>query len=388
MTSTRGEPPSLRTLAERFVLLGFVMAVLYLGSSVFLPIVSAGLLTLLVLPFVQFLERLGLPQFIASAAVLLGFVGTLVVVGFQLQGPASKWVDRAPSDLVELQQEIRSLRAPLESMAEAADEVEVMAQGDRSSRDQTVEVEPNSEESLSDRVVKVTWQSTTFFVLVTVLVFFMLLGRNRILAKAVMLSPDPDAWDRVVTTASDIRGRLSTFVATMTVINLGLGTAVGTVLWLLEYPNPVLWGTMVAILNFVPYLGSATGIIIVGVVGLLMFDGNARPLLAVSGYLVLTTIEGTLVSPGLLSDRLRLDPVATLVGLLVFGFVWGIPGVILSVPLLVCIKVISENYGRAATLAALIGRGHESVPRRVGSESGDGGRSRSEAEASTTSTGE
>jgi len=363
MPTTASQSPSIRTLVERFILLGFVMAVLHLGKPVLLPIVTAAMVTLLLIPVVRPLEAIGLPRGLAAGVVVVGFVGACALAGAQLRGPAEKWIERAPRDLAELRQEVQELRAPVDSMVAAADDV---AQGGEESGGDRVEVDANPDRSFSDQIARVTWQSLTFFVLVTALVFFMLMRREGLLAKTVMLAPDQNAWERVEQTATDIRRRLSMFIATMTVINVGLGTAVGAVLWVLEYENPILWGVMVAVLNFVPYLGSATGMLIVGVIGLLTFDGYATALIAVSGYLALTTLEGTVISPGLLSSRLRLDPVATLVGLVVFGFVWGLPGVILTVPLLVCVKVISQNYGRAATLAALVGRDHPSVPSRSG----------------------
>lgn len=357
--------PSVRTLVERFVLFGLAVAVLHFGKPVFLPIVSAGLVTLLLTPGVRLFQKTGMPDGLAAGTVVLLFVALLAVAGYYLRGPAAEWVDRAPEDLVELEREIGKLRAPVDSMVAAAGEVGEVAQGDREPGAEPVNVDRKGESSLADRVINVTWKSVSFFILVTVLVFFMLMGRGRLMAKVVMLTPDRDAWQRVEDTVTDIRKRLSTFILTMTVINAGLGTGVGVILWVLGYESPVLWGVMVAVLNFVPYLGSATGMIIVGTVGLLTFDGVRTALLAVSGYLVLTTIEGTIVSPGLLSSRLRLDPVATLGGLLVFGFVWGIPGVLLTVPILVVIKAVSENYGDAATFAALVGQGHESVPIRT-----------------------
>ncbi|MEK9501468.1 AI-2E family transporter [Gemmatimonadota bacterium DH-20] len=357
----------LRIGVERFVLAALLLATLRIGRPVLLPLVSAGIATLLLLPSVRLLERLHLPRALASATVLLALVAGVAFGVSQLQGPAAEWMQRAPEDLGELQVKLQELREPVETVVEAADQVEEMAEGGGEEAAE-VEVAPESGPSLSDRLLGMTWQTITFFVLLIVLVFFMLVGRERIVAKVVLLAPDSDAWGRVVSCASSIRVQLSTFVVTMTLINIGLGIGVGTALHLLGYPNPILWGTLVAVLNFVPYLGSATGILIVGVVGLLIFDTASPALGAMAIYLVLTSLEGTLISPALLSRRLSLDPVVTLVGILVMGFVWGVPGVLLTVPILVSVKVVAEHHEGGAMIAALIGEDHPAVPSRDGRE--------------------
>lgn len=361
--STALEQFPLRTLAERLILTALVLAILRIGRPVLLPLVSAGFLTLLVLPPVRLLEALRLPRALASAAVLLGLVAALALAAMQLQGPAAEWLERAPENLGELQTRLQELREPVESVVQAADQVEEMAQGGDEAGTE-VEVAADAGPSLSKMLLDVTWQTLTFFVLVVVLVFFMLLGRERLLAKTVLMAPDADAWGRVVSCATSIRSKLSTFVLTMTLINLGLGICVGIALWLLGYPNPILWGAMVAVFNFVPYLGSATGILIVGVVGLLIFESAGPALGGMGAYLLLTSIEGTLVSPALLSRQLSLDPVVTLVGILVMGFTWGVPGVLLTVPILVAVKVLAEHHDGGTSIAAVVGEGHPALPAR------------------------
>lgn len=352
----------IRTLAERFILAGLALATMRLGQPVLLPLVSAAILTLLVLPFVRFLESFRLPRAIAAGLVLSGLVAALVFAVLQLQSPAATWMERAPENLAELQVKLQELREPVEKVVQAADQMEELAQGGGEGVQQDVAVSNESEQSFSEMLIDVTWQTLTFLVLVVVLVFFMLVGRERMLAKTVMLVPDANARKRVLSAASQIRTRLSTFVVTMTLINLGLGAAVGTSLWLLGYSNPILWGVMVAVLNYVPYLGSATGIVIVGFVGLVTFDTLGPALGAMGAYLALTSIEGTMVSPALLSSRLSLDPVVTLVGILIMGFTWGVPGVLLTVPVLVCIKVLAEHHGAGTSIAAVVGEGHDAVP--------------------------
>ncbi len=350
------EQRPLRVLAERFILAALVLTIMRIGRPVLLPLVSAGILTLLALPFVRVLERFRFPRALAAGVVLAGFVGTLVALVLQLQEPAASWMERAPESLAEVQVKLQELREPMEKVIEAADQVGELADGGADSAPSPPQ-DSSSDPSFSSVVFDITWQTLTFLVLVTVLIFFMLVGRERLLAKTVMLVPESDAKARVLSAASEIRSRLSTFVVTTTLINLGLGACVGTVLWFLGYSNPILWGVMVAILNFVPYLGAAIGIAIVGVVGLITVDTGGTALWGMFAYLALTSLEGTVISPALLSTRLSLDPVVTLVGILVMGFTWGVPGILLTVPVLVCIKVLAEHHPALNPLAAAVGDG-------------------------------
>jgi predicted PurR-regulated permease PerM len=130
---------------------------------------------------------------------------------------------------------------------------------------------------------------------------------------------------------------------TITLINAGLGLAVGIAMSWLGMPNPVLWGVMTGCFNFIPYLGAVSSAIILTLVALLTFDGLDRALLVPSMFMGLTTLEGFFVTPMIVGHRLTLNPVAIFIWLTFWGWLWGVPGMLLAVPLLATLKIVCDH---------------------------------------------
>lgn len=336
-----------------------LLAVVHVAKPVLLPIVLAAVLTMLLLPLARGLEGLGLPRAVAAALLVAAFVagvGTLAVV---LREPVMEWMERAPTSLAGLRDELADLKGPVEQVARAADQVEEMtATGQETAG---TEVRVTDRQPLSEAVLGSTWRVMTLTGLTTILVLFFLVYRRVVLAKLVALMPDAESRRRALAAADSVHTRLGRFLVWKAVINAGLGVAVALSLWALGYSNPVLWGVMAAILNIVPYLGAVVGIGIITLVGLLTQDGLQPALMGAGAYALLTSLEGMLLTPAILGTRLSLDPISILVGVLVAGFVWGGAGVLLSVPLLVCTKVAAEYHPRGRVLALMLGRGDSAL---------------------------
>ena len=127
-------------------------------------------------------------------------------------------------------------------------------------------------------------------------------------------------------------------------------------LWLLGMPNPVLWGLMVAGLNFVPYLGPVVGVIVVALAALTTFESTAYAMLPPAVYFVINAIEGNLVTPAIMGRRLRMNPVAIFISLSLWGWIWGIPGALLATPLLLAFKTVCDHVVTLQPLGEFIGR--------------------------------
>jgi len=136
---------------------------------------------------------------------------------------------------------------------------------------------------------------------------------------------------------------VSFYLLTISLINAGLGIAIGTAMYLLGMPNAVLWGVMAALFNFVPYLGALVGAGVVGLVALLTVEQPLAALLPPLVYLTLTSIEGYLVTPAMLARRLTLNPIAVFLSLILWTWVWGIGGALLAVPLLATFKICCDH---------------------------------------------
>jgi predicted PurR-regulated permease PerM len=140
-----------------------------------------------------------------------------------------------------------------------------------------------------------------------------------------------------------VRVEVSRYYVSIALINVGLGVATGLLTALLGMPNPLLWGTVAAILNFIPYAGSATTLVLLSVVAFVSFDNIGHVAAVAGGYLALATIEGQVIQPLIVGRRLELNPVIVFLALWLGGWFWGIPGIVMAVPSLVALKVVAEH---------------------------------------------
>jgi predicted PurR-regulated permease PerM len=155
---------------------------------------------------------------------------------------------------------------------------------------------------------------------------------------------------------------MSRYLGTVFCINLTVGTLVGTGMFFLHMPNPVLWGALATIVNFVPYVGPLVGILTVGAVALATFDKTTACLAPPLFYLVLASIEGNMITPLILGRTTELDPLAIFIWLLFWGWLWGVPGAIVAVPMLMLIKLTCEKSRVLAPIAALLSRNSIAPP--------------------------
>ena len=147
-----------------------------------------------------------------------------------------------------------------------------------------------------------------------------------------------------------IRRALGRYYGSIALINIGLGVATGLTMMLLGLPNPFLWATMAAVLNFVPYIGSATMLVILGFVAAVSFDDIAHVLAVMGSYLAIATLEGQVVQPLLVGHRLEINPVLVFLAVWCSGWMWGVAGIAIAVPALVALKVAAQHSQNGAAL--------------------------------------
>ena len=192
-------------------------------------------------------------------------------------------------------------------------------------------------------------------VTVTVLTLLLLSAGPGTLARMTALLGANLHAVQVLHTIDAIRVALGRYYGTLALINLSLGAATSVAMWLLHMPNPMLWGAMAALLNFIPYLGSAVTLLIVSVVALVSFDSIPHILLVSGTYLGLATIEGQLIEPIFFGHRLHLNPIIVLVALWLGGWLWGIAGVLFALPLLLATKVAASQSAEGGVLVRFLG---------------------------------
>ena len=194
-------------------------------------------------------------------------------------------------------------------------------------------------------------------IIITILLTFLfLLHGDDLLRKFVTLAPHLRAKRDLVEATRHAQSELSMYVITITLINAALGLATAGALWLLHVHDPLLWGGIAAILNYAPFIGPLITAVALTVVGFAEFPTPALAFAPPAAFLGLHLLEGQLITPHLVGRRLALDPVMVFLAMLVFGWMWGVAGLLLAVPLLTCAKIIAERIENGEAMVTLLSR--------------------------------
>jgi predicted PurR-regulated permease PerM len=330
------------------------IAFLYLARPVALPVVLACIAAMTLKPLIRWLSYCHIPPAL-SAAVVLGLLISGIVIGFlQVGRPALAWINGAPEHITELKQRVQKIFPRLARLNRAAAAVnDFGATTDDQKKAPTVELK-------TSRIPGSLISQTGVFVAGTgetlVLLYMLLASGDMFLQKLVRVMPTLREKKRAVEISHEIQQNISHYLFSVSFINLGLGVVVSVGLYFMGVPNAAMWGLVAALLNFVPYFGPGAGIILLAVVGLLTFDSLWQAVLPPAWYLVMHLLESNLVTPVLLGRRFTLNPVVIFVSLIFWTWLWGVPGALLSVPLLVSIKVVCDRVPAMSPVSELLDR--------------------------------
>ncbi|HEX4667351.1 MAG TPA: AI-2E family transporter [Chthoniobacterales bacterium] len=345
-------PLDVRSLATTGLFLLAIFYTIYFVRSLLLPIVLALLLSYLLRPVVRGLASAKIPPLIGAAVVLLTLIGAIGYGISFLAAPAAGWLEKAPYSLQDLKQKMHPIQKPMEKVAQASGAIENLTTTE-SQQDKTPTVEVK-QHPLTDRLMVQTPELLVGVLTTIILLYFLLAYDGVFLMKMIKLMPTMSDKKRAVSIAHEIEAQVSRYLFTVTIINCCLGIAVGTAVGLLGLPNPLMWGVMVAVLNFIPYLGALTGIICMTLGAVLSFDSIGYALLFPLTYFVLATLEGNFITPFVMGRSLTLNPVLVLLSLTFWGWMWGIIGIILAVPILAAFKIFCSHIEPMEPLAEFI----------------------------------
>jgi predicted PurR-regulated permease PerM len=334
----------------------FVLAALYtlyFARAFFLPIVLAVLLDFLLSPLIRALKRARVPEPLGAALVIVGLLGTAGVAVYGLVGPAREWGAKLPASMREAENRLRKLRTPVEQVSKTAEQVEQVAKVDNGAKTQEVVVKGPT---LTERLFGTTQTLIASAFEVVILLYFLLAAGDLFLQKLIKVLPQFRDKKKAVAIARETEASISTYLVTVTLVNLALGLAVGIVMFLLKMPNPLLWGALAALAEFIPYLGASAVVTLLTLAGLVTFEQVGHALLIPAAYLGVNVLQSQLLAPLILGRKLTLNPVAIFVGLVFWWWIWGVPGAFIAVPLIATFKIFCDHIEALAPIGEFLGR--------------------------------
>lgn len=326
-------------------------AAFYFAANILIPVAFAFFLNLLLSPIVRVLGNYRCPTPVSAAMLVAGMVSVAVMFVSLLAEPAGDWLRDAPTSIRGLQEQVFTAKDKFANIQELAEEVDELTSPATARGPQEVVVKgANVFENMVGSMPSVF----TFAGIVIFLTYFLLASGDTLLRRMTYCGRNWSERRRIVTIARQIQSDLSRYLLTVTTINLLLGIAVTVTMHLLEVPNPFLWGAMVALLNFAPYIGAVISAAVLTVVGLTTFAALADALMVPFAFLILTVIEGQLLTPAVVGRRMALSPIFVFLSVIFWGWLWGIAGALMAVPIMTGFKVVCDHVPALEPFGAFI----------------------------------
>jgi len=343
-----------RLARASFALMGlFILALFYTihaGRVFFLPIALAILLDFLLGPAVRQMKRVGIPEAIGAALILLALLLSLATSVYYLAEPAREWLATVPSSVRQAESKIRIFRRPMQQVSQTAEQVERATKVAPSS---TPEVKVKGP-GLAERLFGTTESIIVGAIEVVVLLYFLLASGERLLQKIARLLPHRRNREDAVAIAREAEASISRYLLTQSAINLGEGIVVAIAMALIGVPNPLIWGACTALVEYVPYVGATVLAGVLTLVGFTTFSSPAQIALVPGVFLAIVGVVANFVTPHVLGRHLLLSPLAVFVGLVFWSWIWGVPGTFLAVPLLATFRIVCDRVDSLKPVGALL----------------------------------
>jgi predicted PurR-regulated permease PerM len=344
----------IRSLALPGIFLILIFAVLKLANEFFVPVALALLLKFLFASVIRGLSRFHIPEPVGAAAVLLALVGSLGFGIYQLAMPATEWMEKFPQTMRQIESKLKSVKQSVQKVSQASQEVEKLTDlASGGEKTQKVEVKKSS---VGATLVEPTQAFLVGAGVTLILFFFLLASGDLFLRKLVSVLPSLRDKKLAVEISHQIEHDVSKYLLAITIINAFFGAAIATAMYFLGLPNPILWGVMAGFLHFIPFLGAAVGIIVVTMVAVVTLASTAMIALVPISYFGLNLLEEYIVVPLIIGRRLMLNPVVIFLWLIFWGWLWGVPGALMAVPLLAIVKIICEHVESLSPVAEFLGQ--------------------------------
>jgi len=316
---------------------------------VFLPLVTALVLSVVLSPLADQFMRVGVPNALASMLAVLFLVLFLLVAISLIVQPALALVDDVPTMVSRATQQVVKLRSSFDWLNDINRALARVS--GRTPTREVVVATPSIIEQLAVATPSVILETLLTFLMS----YFMIESRLRLRRHLLLDRTSVGSSLKAARLLREIQDRVGTYILTVATINVGVGviTAVGA--WLLGWNAPIMWGGIAALLNFLPYIGPLTMIGVLSLVGISTADTVGLGLVAPAAFLGLHAIESNVVTPSILGRRFTVNPVLILFSFSYFTWVWGVLGALLSVPILITLTAAFEHLGKPNLIGFIFG---------------------------------
>lgn len=319
-----------------------MLAVLYVGQPVILPMVLAIILKLLFQPVMRQADRLHIPRILSALVATAFLITALASLAAILSGSAGAWFSQLPQGMSRIEQKLSFLQAPAELLKQLDGTIDRVLSGSTSA--ETPATPPSGRLSLPAAFLSGTGTILDLSLSSFLLLFFLLAAGDTFLRRLVEVLPRFRDKRQAVDITMQIERDIGTYLLTVTAMNLGVGLAMTLGTYLCGLNDPILWGVIVFVLNYVPILGPIAGFALFGLVGFLSFDNLGTACLPAVIYIGVHIAEGEVLTPLLLAKRLTLNPALIVMSLIIWYWLWGVAGAFLAVPLLAITKIVCERF--------------------------------------------
>lgn len=316
----------------------FVFAVLacaYVAAEVVLPIILAFVLKLLLQPGMRLLERVRVPRSLAALILIAVGLSAILAIGAGVSGPARDWVARLPEGVPRMEEKLQFLKRPIETFSSLLHKADNLGQPEAASGGQGL--------GITATLFRGTQHFASGLFETILVLFFLLVSGDTFLRRLVEILPRFKDKRQVVDISQQIESNISAYLVTVTIMNAAVGIATAAVMWACGVGDPILWGVVAFLLNYVPIMGPLLGVVLFLFAGLLAIPTLWQAVLPAGLYFLIHLVEGEAVTPMLLARRFTLNPVLVIISLIFWFWMWGVPGAILSVPMLAIAKIVCDG---------------------------------------------
>lgn len=326
---------------------------MWAAQSFLVPIALALVFAVLLSPLCRLLEFMWIPR---PLAAVMGLVtaGFIAWIAFSLIAePASRLIEDAPAMMKRAERHLEELQAPLKPLTDISKEVEGLSIVDPATPPSRTVV--MQEQGLASSIMESAQAAIVQTAFVFILCFFFLLTREEFRIKYIAFQPTLAARVRAARVCRDVGRRVTGYMVTFSIINLCVGVGTGIACWQLGLPEPIMWGGLAFITNFIPFLGPAIMMGLLGMAGLATFETLVEASFPLLAFMAISFLEANIITPTVVGKRMTLNPLAIMLVVSFWIWLWGPIGGVVALPLLIMFKVICDHTPPLRVIGALIG---------------------------------